>query len=353
MQRLLIKFNSNEVIMKKLILFSFLTILFVFSLSAQEIKTAGLYIVSPEGNFEAVFPAGFGSFKKSVTTEGKESSQKLNIFTMENERGACLISYNEYDPETIGNKSVDQMLKETTQSYIKNNAKLLSSKNIKLGSYKGKSVTLASKGADGNFFERFDVYVINSRLYQVGFVGYTKEEMSKPDILDYFKSFNIFSEEPKEQGYYLSAEDEGFEILLPPGFQQPEKKKEPIKTDYGNVEMTLFTKEALNGACLISVNEYPEKLFADKQNDKILDDAFGGVMSDNNEKIISKGEYYLDDMQGISFITIYNANKVPIYSKYHFLINKPKLYQILYKSNSLKSLESEDVKEFFRSFRIK
>lgn len=330
-------------------------LLFGFALTfAQKGFKKGTYVISMDGKFDVVYPAGFGVPAREVSMKGKEESEKMIMFSASCDRGACLVSYNDYDPSLFNKKSIEQMFDDIVKSYLKENAKVISKKDVMLNGYKGKSVKFQSTNPNGGmFYERFDCYVIKPRLYQVGFVGYKKGEIDKKDILDYFNSFEFFEGEIKSPGYYLTDEEGELEISLPPGYGEPKKEVTPVETDAGKINMTMYMKESQTGLCLLAFNDYPPDIFDKKTTEKMLDDAMNGALNNQKATIISKQSLYHEQYPGLTFTCSSKVGNTTVYSRYDYCIKKPRLYQVGYMAYSKADLDKTPIKNYFRSFKLK
>jgi hypothetical protein len=338
--------------MKNLIRLVLIGFCFISVSLAQKVIVTGDKLISYDGGFEVTLPSGFSAIQKEISGEGEGDNQKMIMFTSSAEIGACLISFNQYNAAIFDSKTVDEMLKGAIEGYLKDGSKLISSKDVTLNGFQGKSVKFESTGKDGNFFNRFDCYIVRPYMLQVAFVGYKKEDIDKKEIQDYFKSFYIFNVNKLGAGSYLKSDDGEFQIKLPKGYENPAKSETPVKTDAGDISMTMYIKESLTGMAMLAHNDYPDHVFDKKTNDKMLEDAMDGCVNSQKSTVISKSNLYHEDMPGLTFTATSKIGNTTIYTRYDYCIKKPRLYQIAYTAYKKADLEKKEVLDYFRSFKI-
>jgi len=329
-------------------LFIIISILFLFSgiSEAQKITMTGPRLVSREAAFEIVFPTGFPLPKHEITKDN------MVMFTTETNRGACLVSFNTFEHSLFETKTIEQILSDAIDGYLKDGSVLVSKKDISLGGYKGKTVKFDTKDGNNIYYNRFDCYVYGDQLLQVAFVAYEKKELDKKDLADYFSSLTLIDKKLESHTLGFAPEDDDYTVYLPHGFTKPTGESSEIDTDYGKVPTLMYTVENKTGACILASSQYPEKLFDNKTTDQILEDAMNGAVKSQDFVVLSKHYLLRDENAGLSYIVKTKSKNSPIYIRYEYCVRLPKLYQVAYSTYSLKELNSPEVLNYFKSFEL-
>lgn len=332
--------------MKKVFSFIVFLMLIVNLILAQNKNQTGTRLISREVGFEIVFPPDFPSPKYEYT------KKEMTMFTTENNKGACLVSYNFFDQSLFETKSIDKILSDAVSGYLKKNAKLIKETNITLDNFKGKSVYFESGNKSSTYYNRFDCYVYGNVFLQIAFVAYNQKDLQKPEISNFFNSLTFINKQIEKQLLEFSPEDNDFSIALPSGFSKPKIETKYISTDFGEIPTSIYSSENKNGACIIMSSTYPDELFEKKTEEKILSDAMDGAISSQKFQLISKHNLLRDNLKGLSFIVKTKDKKNPIYIKYEYCLKTPKLYQVAYSTYSLQELSQKEILNYFRSFEI-
>jgi hypothetical protein len=332
--------------MKKVLFIIAVIVFLPISAFSQSAATLGVRLVSRDAGFEVTYPAGFPLPKREVTKDN------MVMYTNENKRGACFVSYNFFEHSLYESKTVEQILDDAKGGYLKSNSKLISENNFQIGNYKGKSVKFMSKDSATTFYNRFDCIVYGDILIQVAFVGYDKKEVDKKDITDYFKSFSLIDKQLESIALKFAPDDDGYTVYLPHGFGKPIREASEIDSDYGKLPMLMYSVENNSGACILASNTYPDKLFEQKTADDILTDAMNGAINSQKFELISKQYLLRDGHPGLSYTVKTKSGNSYIYIRYEYCIKEPKLYQVAYSTLSLKELNSQAVLDYFKSFEL-
>lgn len=163
----------------------------------------------------------------------------------------------------------------------------------------------------------------------------------------------IFTFCSKKDQNNFSPEDRKFSVLIPQGFEIPKKETTMIPTEAGKVDITSYLTQNENGSYMIMYNDFPEALFNEKDSKRMFDDGRDNALKTVNGTLEKEEE---STFEGYPKRTIYLSAKVEdqtLYSRFDFIIVKPRLYQIAFVGYKKSDLDQESVKKFFNSFKIK
>lgn len=79
-----------------------------------------------------------------------------------------------------------------------NNAKVTSKKNVTLNGIIGQSIRLQTTRSGRKIYGRIDYFILENRLYQVGYLAVKKKSVDAASIVGYFKSFQIMMTKMQE-----------------------------------------------------------------------------------------------------------------------------------------------------------
>ena len=165
-------------------------------------KTAkGFVLTSREGGFSVVFPPGFSEPEQTTEagTGDDDPTISTTTYTTAIERGACLISFTTYQNFVFEAATAEEVLDAARDGGLEGNEEgLEAQEDFTVGSHPARSVIFSSTTDDGEpLYNRFVWIIAPPRLYQIGFVGYDREDLDADDILGYFDSFVFTSKKGK------------------------------------------------------------------------------------------------------------------------------------------------------------
>ncbi len=138
-------------------------------------------------------PPGYAKPQKQVlskpTLVGKIS---FTIYTSKKGGDTCLLGFNSYPDSVFENQTKNQMLENGMQAAIKTgNGKLAKNTDFSFSGYPGRSFYVSGESNGSQFYARFDCFIIQPSLYQIGYVsmGSDKSTVEKPEINAFFDSF--------------------------------------------------------------------------------------------------------------------------------------------------------------------
>ncbi len=159
---------------------------------------------------------------------------------------------------------------------------------------------------------------------------------------------------PTPGGIVIDSKEGKFSITLPPGFGNPTLKTNPIETDAGKIDMHLYSSEKSDGsAFILSFNDYPIETFDMKPMEKMMDDVRDGVIGDmkGNQEKQTDFKYEGSPARSVWFNTMLDETHKG-YGRLDYIIAKPRLYQMIYIGMDASTVESNEVKNAFNSFKI-
>jgi hypothetical protein len=143
---------------------------------------------STSGKYSISFP---GKVKETVQEVLLPDGAKTKVFSAMHEASATKVfvtTYSDYDEASAKSMPPKKLLENARDGGAKG-GNLVEDKEITFGADKipGREYLIAK----GPFFMRFRAYLRGNRLYQVGVVAGTKEEVMAPDANAYFESFKL------------------------------------------------------------------------------------------------------------------------------------------------------------------
>ncbi len=178
------------------------------------------------------------------------------------------------------------------------------------------------------------------------------KSLSKSALLILLSLF-LFSFCTKKDQNNFSSEDGKFSILVPQGFETPKKETTIIPTEVGKVDITSYLTQNSTGSCMVMYNDFPESIFNERDSKRMFDESRDNALKTVNGTVEKEEESLF---QGFPKRTLYLSTTVEnqtLYSRFDFIIVKPRLYQIAFVGYKRSDLDQEPIKKFFESFKIK
>jgi hypothetical protein len=156
------------------------------------------------------------------------------------------------------------------------------------------------------------------------------------------------------KGTELASSEGGFNVMMPPGFTNPQQSTQMLSTPVGPVNMTLFTStEDTNSAFMVAYLDYPESAFEGSKIEAMLDGARDSALSSLNATLDKQENVTLDGNPGRSMTFTGSAEGREVYGRIDYFIAQPRLYQILFITGAKDRLGAEKIQNSFSSFKIK
>jgi len=177
--------------MKKLI-FAVFFITSVFGLSAYGQNDTPL--VSKEGGFSFIPPAGFGKFQFSKQTDSAEAGGKTHYDYEESlDRGYMLISYFDLGVNLVDSARIQKVLDGGRDGAVRgSSATLDSQENITVDGFPALSFIIHATDKDKiTSYARTVEIVAGSKMYSFLLVTPTAPDLTKPDVQKFFSSIHI------------------------------------------------------------------------------------------------------------------------------------------------------------------
>lgn len=157
------------------------------TLSAQDTFT------SQEGGFSVAFPDGYPSPKvDSSDVSTRIGALKMYTFLAERNDAACMVAYSDYPEDAFDGASVSALLDSARNGALNNvNGKLIKQKSITINGHPGRSVYFRGKSGGTTIYGRFDYYLVEPRLYQIGYMALRQKSIDTREVKNYFSSFRL------------------------------------------------------------------------------------------------------------------------------------------------------------------
>ena len=154
-------------------------------------------------------------------------------------------------------------------------------------------------------------------------------------------------------GTAYTSPDGRFSITLPPGYSAftPQQKTQP--TAAGPIELTILQSENAQGACVLGYSDFPEASFVGRTPKKMLEDGRDGALRNINATLEKQEDLTVQGKTGLAIYGSTNQGGRDIYVRFHFILDKPRAYQIGYLAYNRADLDKPEVQAYFDSFRIK
>ena len=147
---------------------------------------------SAEGKFKVTLPAGFAPFR-----EKKNEATRMTGYTSSGPNNTvCNVSYSQFSDALSGQLDTPENLEKALGAMRDNSVKGMGGvadreEKINVQEHPGLSVYGTVPNADATAYFRMDNVIANSRGYRFGCMSTNKEELDKPEILAFFRSFRI------------------------------------------------------------------------------------------------------------------------------------------------------------------
>ncbi|MBS1911721.1 MAG: hypothetical protein JST22_07030 [Bacteroidetes bacterium] len=153
-------------------------------------------------------------------------------------------------------------------------------------------------------------------------------------------------------GTPFQSKDGRFSFTFPDGFSEPSPSTMPLETAVGNLKMKVFTSTKGSGSVFLAAYiDYPKKAFTEG-TEVMLDGAENGAMENLGGTVDTKHSIAIDGNPGRSLVFHGNNKGTDIFGRVDYYIVKPRLYQILYLTDSQENLTDDNITNAFSSFAL-
>jgi len=173
-------------------LFRYALATFVLVVASTTLQAQNPY-TSEEGGFRVAFPSGFPDPNvDSKDVETKIGTIQMKTFLTEQPNAACMVAYSDYPAESFEGASTQALLDSARNGALSNvGGKLIKQRNITINGYPGRSIYFRGKSGSSTVFGRFDYYLVQPRLYQVGYMTLRQKDIDAKKVKAYFSSFGL------------------------------------------------------------------------------------------------------------------------------------------------------------------
>jgi len=153
----------------------------------------GILFSSKEGRFSIQLPAGFPALKESVSNQTTDVGViELHMFSSGNLRGACIISYSDFPPQSFHGRNAEKILEDGRDGALKSiNGTLDQQEHTTIQGYPAIIVYSTATAEGRPVFIRYHFVLVQQRAYQFGFLTYDKGSLDSLEVEAYFKSFRL------------------------------------------------------------------------------------------------------------------------------------------------------------------
>ncbi len=153
--------------------------------------------VSREGRFSIALPDGYSRPKLEVNDVASDMGAiKLYMYmSIRSSEGACLVGYSDIKGVQLTDELRQKMLDGAREGALNNmNATLDSETPTTLEGNPGRIVRFTAEKDGQKIRGRFDYYLVNNRLYQVGFIAIAQDALEQESISAFFGSFKLMKQ---------------------------------------------------------------------------------------------------------------------------------------------------------------
>jgi hypothetical protein len=152
----------------------------------------GTPFISEEGRFKVTLPAGFAPFR-----EKKNEATRMTGYTSAGPNNtACNVSYSQFSDALAGQLDNHENLDKALGAMRDNSVMGMGGipdreEKITVQGHPGLSVYGTIPNADATAYFRMDNVIANSRGYRFGCLSTNRDELDKPEVQAFFKSFQL------------------------------------------------------------------------------------------------------------------------------------------------------------------
>lgn len=158
---------------------------------------------------------------------------------------------------------------------------------------------------------------------------------------------------PTTSGLPYTSTDGRFSITLPPGFSAFTSQQKTQPTAAGPIELTILQSENSRGASVLGYSDFPDGSFVGRTPKKMLEDGRDGALRNINATLEKQEDLSVQGKTGLAIYGSTNQAGKNIYVRFHFIIDKPRVYQVGYLAYNRADLDKPEVQAYFDSFRMK
>lgn len=151
-------------------------------------------LVSKPGRFSIAMPNGFPKPTLENSNIPSEIGRiKLSMYTsVKEDAGVCLVGYSDISSVTITPELKEEMLDGAKQGALAQlDATLEGEEGIMLDGHPGRSIRFTSNSDGITLRGRMDYYMVEKRLYQIGFIEIGDGLLESENIHGFFSSFKL------------------------------------------------------------------------------------------------------------------------------------------------------------------
>ena len=168
-----------------------------------------------------------------------------------------------------------------------------------------------------------------------------------------YSSGNRNSSTTASSGSAYNSTDGRFSIVLPPGYGPFTSQQKTQPTAAGPIELYILQSENPQGACVLGYSDFPEASFVGRTPKKMLEDGRDGALRNINATLEKQEDLTVQGKTGLAIYGSTNQGGRDIFVRFHFVLDKPRAYQIGYLAYNRADLDKPEVQAYFDSFRIK
>ncbi|HWS99281.1 MAG TPA: hypothetical protein VN256_03340 [Pyrinomonadaceae bacterium] len=154
---------------------------------------AGQAYNDPNGRFSVTLPTGYPSFTSQKQTQPTLAGPiELNMLLSEKPEGAFVVGYSDFPESSFEGRTPKKMLEDGRDGSLRNiKATLEKQEDITVQGRTGLAVYGSASTGAKPYYVRFNFILDKPRAYQVGYMGYNRADLDKPEVQAFFDSFRI------------------------------------------------------------------------------------------------------------------------------------------------------------------
>ncbi|HUP64404.1 MAG TPA: hypothetical protein VM557_03895 [Thermoanaerobaculia bacterium] len=146
-----------------------------------------------------------------------------------------------------------------------------------------------------------------------------------------------------------TVEEESFRIELPEGFEKFTRQAQTVKSENGDIEqVTYISKDDEGDIVIVTYGQMPGVIL---DPEATMNSGRESLVKSLNATLAGQRKIEIDGKPGISFE--YSAEKPRmIFARTDLVVAGPRLYQVIYLTQTVESLREDETEEIFTSFDL-
>jgi len=158
----------------------------------KQFESQALKFAPTDDDYVLYLPHGYAQPKGEASEiESDYGKIPMLMYSAEGKTGACIMASNTYPTELWEKKSIEKVLNDAMDGAVSSQKfKVISKQNLMRDDLRGLSYVVKTEG-QAPIYIRYEYCVREPKLYQVAYSTLTLKELNSPEVLSYFRSFEL------------------------------------------------------------------------------------------------------------------------------------------------------------------